>query len=204
LEVKGERPWSAWPDEHLVAQYARKGTREAFEELVHRYERPLYSYLRRYLDDAGLAEDVFQATFFAVHLHCREFDPLRPFRPWVYRIATTQALDLLRRNRRHKLISLDAKGHSRAHTSGERQADDLPDAQAPSPLEQLETRESRQQLRLLVNSLPPRLKGVLVLVMLRGLAYQEAAEALGIPLNTVKSRLRNAILHLRKTLAAAA
>jgi RNA polymerase sigma-70 factor (ECF subfamily) len=204
LGAKTEHPCLTRPDEDLLTEYVRSGTREAFEELVHRYERPLYHYLRRYLGDAGLAEDAFQVTFFEVHLRCREFDPSRRFAPWVYRIATTRAIDLLRRNRRHKLISLGARAQNLAPGGDDRPPDDFPDPQARPPLEQLAMNESGQRLRLLVDSLPSRLRNVLVLVMFRGLEYQEAAEALGIPIGTVKSRLHNAILHLRKTAVVAA
>ncbi len=203
-DAKAERPWLASRDEDLLVEYAQNGTCEAFEELVHRYERQLHAYLRRYLGDAGLAEDTFQATFLTVHLHCREFDPRRRFRPWVYRIATTRAIDLLRRNRRHNLVGHGAGRRRRAHTGSDRQPDEMPDSQARPPLEQLETSEIRHRLRISVDSLPARLRNVLVLVMFRGLAYREAAEALGIPPGTVKSRLHTAILHLRKTVVAAA
>ena len=63
----------------------------------------------------------------------------------------------------------------------------------------METTEDRERLRRLVDSLPARLRDVLVLIMLRGCAYQEAADTLGIPLGTVKSRLHEALLRLRKT-----
>ena len=61
------------PDEELLATYAETGNRNAFEELVHRYERELYSYLRQCLGDAQWAEDAFQTTFLQVHLKCRQF-----------------------------------------------------------------------------------------------------------------------------------
>ena len=128
--AKKESPWSTWPDEDLLLEYTRKGTREAFEELVYRYELPLYRYLYGYLGDAGVAEDAFQATFLEVYLHCREFDPKRRFKPWVYRIANTRAIDLLRRNRRHKLVSLDAGGQNWADNQS---PDDFPDCAGPNP-----------------------------------------------------------------------
>jgi RNA polymerase sigma-70 factor, ECF subfamily len=199
LGARRESPWSTWPDEELLVEYARKETREAFEELVHRYERPLYGHLRRYLGDSGLAEDAFQATFLAVHLRRHEFDPRRQFRPWVYRIATTRAIDLYRHNRRGSRLILDARRRGDDPGAQGRPLEDLPDARAPSPSDRLETREDRERLKRLVDSLPARLRGVLVLIALRGLAYQQAADALGIPMGTVKSRLHEALLRLRKT-----
>ena len=80
----------------------------------------------------------------------------------------------------------------------------MPDAQARNPLEDLEASETGQRLRLLVDSLPTRLRNILDLVIFRGLAYHEAAEVLGIPIGTVKSRIHNAILHLRRVLVAPA
>src|ERR1700722_13999698 len=94
-------------DEQLLADYRQQGDRQAFAAIVHRYERELFSYLRRYLGDATMAEDAFQATFLQVHLKCDQFEEGRKFRPWVYTIATNQAIDAQRRNKRHRNVSLD-------------------------------------------------------------------------------------------------
>ena len=61
----------------------------------------------RFLGDAALAEDAFQNTFLQVHSKSHLFDGKRKFRPWLYTIATNQAIDLQRRNKRHQLASLD-------------------------------------------------------------------------------------------------
>src|SRR3989304_2158430 len=99
--VTAESPGEAvTPDEVLLLAYRDHADRTAFSELVRRYERELYSYLRRYLGDAGMAEDAFQATFLQVHLKCDQFAEGRRFRPWLYTIATNQAIDAQRRNRR--------------------------------------------------------------------------------------------------------
>src|SRR4249920_1711866 len=95
------------PDEVLLDRYRNQADREAFAELVHRYERELFSYLRRYLGDASMAEDAFQATFLQVHLKCEQFEEGRKVRPWLYTVATNQAIDLQRRNKRHRNVSLD-------------------------------------------------------------------------------------------------
>ena len=59
------------------------------------------------LGDAEMAEDAFQAAFLQVHLKCHQYEPGRAFRPWLYTIATNQAIDAQRRSRRHRMVSLD-------------------------------------------------------------------------------------------------
>jgi RNA polymerase sigma-70 factor, ECF subfamily len=194
-------PWSGRRDEDLLVEYAEQKTREAFEELVHRYEREMYCYLRKYLRCAELAEDAFQATFLQVHLKCRQFDPCRKFRPWLYRLATNLAIDLLRQNRRHNAVSLNA-GTSDQYSNAGLTDRDLLSFYDAGPGEQLEAAEDRQRIRSAVDKCPTRLKGVLELVMFQGLKYQEAADMLGIPLGSVKSRMHEAVVQLRNTFLA--
>ena len=94
-------------DEQLLLGYRDRGDREMFAQLVQRYERELYNYLYRYMGSAEMAEDAFQATFLQVHLKCDQFEEGRKVRPWLYAIATNKAIDAQRRNRRHRLTSLD-------------------------------------------------------------------------------------------------
>src|ERR1051326_6570522 len=84
LSQKTAVDWSQKTDEELLLAHRLHGRREAFEMLVHRYEREIYSYLRRYLSDATLAEDVFQATFLQLHLKADQFEEGRKVRPWLY------------------------------------------------------------------------------------------------------------------------
>src|SRR5687767_10588782 len=89
-------PLTACSDEDLLGR-ARHGDSQAFAALVKRYERELYGYLRRYVGDATLADDVFQNTFLQVYLKREQYEAGRPVRPWLYTIATHQAIDALRR-----------------------------------------------------------------------------------------------------------
>ena len=93
-------------DEDLLARF-RRGQREVFGTLVRRYQRELYGYLRRYLGDPHLADDVFQTTFVQVFAKAGQYEPGRPVRPWLYAIATNQAIDALRRAGRHPAVSLE-------------------------------------------------------------------------------------------------
>lgn len=190
-------PRSERSDERLLLDYRAKGDTAAFEELVHRYERELYSYLRRYLVDAAMAEDAFQATFLQVHLKCGQFEEGRKFRPWLYTVATNQAIDAQRRNRRHRLPSLDR----RANLADGGETGALADAlvsREPEADANLLHQEQRQWARGAVRRLPEALRKVVLLVCYQGLKYREAAETLGIPVGTVKSRLHAAVEKLNE------
>lgn len=192
----GGGPGAAVSDEDLLRQCRAGGDPAAFESLVHRYERELYSYLRRYLGSAEMAEDVFQATFLQVHLKKEQFEDGRRFRPWLYAIATNQAIDAQRRNRRHRMVSLDNR------TGGEDDVGSLVEMLSGAEQtadEQMEGAEAREWVRSAVDELPDGLKQALLLVYHKGMKYREAADVLGIPVGTVKSRLHAAVLKLNES-----
>jgi RNA polymerase sigma-70 factor (ECF subfamily) len=184
-------------DEQLLLDYRSQADAAAFEELVHRYERELYSYLRRYLVDAAMAEDAFQATFLQVHLKCGQFEEGRKFRPWLYTVATNQAIDAQRRNRRHRLPSLDRRGNLADGGESGTLADALV-SREPEADANLLSQEQRQWARGAVRRLPETLRKVVLLVSYQGLKYREAAEVLGIPVGTVKSRIHAAVEKLNE------
>jgi RNA polymerase sigma-70 factor (ECF subfamily) len=189
-----------WSDEELLVTYCQADDRRAFEELVHRYERELFGYLRHFLGDAEMAEDAFQATFLQVHLKCEQFEPGRKVRPWLYTVATNQAIDAQRRNRRHRMVSLSrrAQGNGQDEESGS--LEDVLGSQEPDPLAQVAASELQGQVRRSVDQLPEPLKKVLLLVYYQGLKYREAAQVLEIPVGTVKSRLHAAIGKLNQAI----
>src|SRR5262245_59864058 len=131
--VSSRTDFAACSDEELLDHF-RRGRSEAFGQLVRRYERELYGYLRRYLGDACLAEDVFQNTFLQVYVKSGQYEPGRPVRPWLYTIATHQAIDALRRHGRHQALSLD---EGRAEGGEDELANlmDLLESRGPSPVE---------------------------------------------------------------------
>ena len=100
-------------DEDLMSRYRDSADPDDFNELVRRYERELYRYLARYLGNPALAEDVFQNTFLQVHLKRALYEDGRPVRPWLYSIATHQAVDALRKAGRHPTVSLDLRNNAR-------------------------------------------------------------------------------------------
>ncbi len=187
-------------DEDLLIRY-RKGQTEAFGVLVRRYERELYGYLRRYLGDASLAEDVFQNTFLQLYTKIKQYEAGRPVRPWLYTIATHQAIDALRRNGRHQALSLDQ--HRQEAGDGELHSlMETLESSSPSPLDLAQGEERRERVRASVDRLPEFLRQVLILAYYQGLKYREIADILGIPVGTVKSRLHAALVKLQEAWSA--
>jgi RNA polymerase sigma-70 factor, ECF subfamily len=183
-------------DEELLARF-RKGRKDAFAILVRRYERELYGYLRRYVGDSALAEDVFQNTFLQLCVKIKSYQAGRPVRPWLYTIATHQAIDALRRQRRHQSVSL----HRIREDNGSAESDDLAGMLACkdiSPLDAVQEAERRLAVRAAVDGLPDFLREVVILGYYQGLKYQEIADVLQIPLGTVKSRLHTALKRLQE------
>jgi RNA polymerase sigma-70 factor (ECF subfamily) len=191
-------------DEDLLLAYRSQGDRQAFQELVQRYEAELYNYLRNYLGHAQMAEDAFQATFLQVHLKCSQFEPGRRVRPWLYTVATHQAIDAQRRNRRHRMTSLD-----RCRGQGPDDEDDggtllnLLDADEADPGQQFQAAEEGRHVRQAIQRLPEVLRRAVLLVYFQGLKYREAAQVLNVPVGTVKSRLHAAIRRLNEALTPA-
>lgn len=178
-------------DEALFRRFTRARDPVAFDALVHRYEHELYGYLCRYLHDRDLAADVFQATFLAVHRKADRFESGRPFRPWLYAVATHQAIDARRRLRRHPMASLDAPALTRDGRHAEPAA--RPEATGS---ERLAADESCARLRAAVDRLPEPQRAALSLIYFKGVKYREAALILHVPVGTVKSRLHAAVAKL--------
>lgn len=183
-------------DEELLESFQR-GQREAFGALVRRYEGELYGYLRRYLGNESLAEDVFQNTFLQLYAKIGKYERGRPVRPWLYTIATHQAIDALRRQGRHQSVSLDQEREDlRQHDTP--QLLGMLESRQPGPLEAAEGEERRLMVRASVDRLPDFLKQVVILAYYQGMKYSDIAQILGIPVGTVKSRLHSALTKLQE------
>lgn len=187
------QPSTTVTDEALLDQYHRTGQRALFELLMRRYQNEIYSYLRRYLGDVELAEDAFQSTFLQVHLKASTFDVTRRFRPWLYAIATNQAIDVQRRNKRHNIASLD---RTRSANDDDGHWSDKLVGELPDPFVEASLRENGEWVHQAVASLSDTMRQVVELVYYQGMKYREAADALGVPVGTVKSRLHAAVQRL--------
>ncbi|MCL2647484.1 MAG: sigma-70 family RNA polymerase sigma factor [Phycisphaerales bacterium] len=181
-------------DEQLLADYTH-GNQQAFATLVMRYQPELFAFLYRFVSDSAIAEDLFQETFVQVHKSAENFDPKRPFRPWLFTIAANKARDYLRSAGRHHMYSLD-----RATYGSEEETTflDLMESTYAPPQVELQTAEEIARVQQVLASLSSIYREVLVMSYFHQFSYKEIAEMLQIPLGTVKSRLHAALATFAK------
>ena len=176
-------------DESLVEAYVQ-GEREAFAQLIGRYRHELLHFLTRFLGSHAAAEDVFQETFVQIHLSADRFDTTRRFKPWLFTIAANKARDHYRKQGRQQMVSLSAPMDRQP---GGRPYVDLLEAELPSPETPILDAERSRLVKLVVDSLAPHLREILLLGYFQRMSYNQIAGTLQIPLGTVKSRLHTAV-----------
>ena len=162
------------------------GDQRACRDLVRRYERPVYSVLMRVVRRAEDAEDLVQETFVKVFRALDRYDTERPFSAWIFTIASRLAIDHLRR-RRVKTVSLEVSEPG----STEERTMDVEDT-GLKPDEVTSHAEEEKQAASLIDSLPEHYRIVVLLRHQQDLSYEEIAEALNLPLGTVKARIHRA------------
>lgn len=179
------------PDEELVRAY-RRGDRDAFAELVSRYQRELFHFLIRFLGDRAAAEDVFQETFLQVHQSAEQFDTDRRLRPWLFTIAANKARDVMRQRARRPTSPLDANVGGGSDDEGGRFID-LMQATIAMPDDAMQKQELQDRVRKIVASMPHHFREILLLSYFHQFPYKQISDMLDIPLGTVKSRLHAAV-----------
>lgn len=162
---------------------AQHGSEEAFTELVEAYQSHVYNLCYRMLGEAEAAEDAAQETFLRAFQHLHRYDQRRPFATWLLSIAAHYCIDRLRR-RKFSFTSLDQEE--------DRDAQELPDADAVKPEDEIVRREQRQQMQGAISRLDTVDRAAIVLRYWHDCSEAEIAETLNLTVSAVKSRLHRA------------
>lgn len=173
-------------DDDLIRR-GKRGERDAFARLVHRYQDRAFTLARRLTGDAAAAEDLAQEAFLQVYRNLARFEEGRPFLPWF-----TTILRNLARNRARKRVPTPVEVGVDAH--------DPVDSQAADPPARAEAAERRRQVEVEVAALPERYRDVVALRYLEDRSVKEVADLVGIPEGTVKTYLFRARDILRQRL----
>jgi RNA polymerase sigma-70 factor, ECF subfamily len=174
----------------------RRGDLNALSELIARYQYRLYRYVLRIVDQPVEAEDLFQQTWLKVVEKIRSFDASRNFDAWLFTLARNLAIDHLRRIRPR---SLDEPPADSGY--GETMADRIP-SRDRAPFDHALAAERRTQIGEAMAALPMIYREVLTLRFEDEMKIEEIAQVTGVPVSTVKSRLRRSLEQLRCALEA--
>ncbi len=178
LELESDDLASAVNESRLVEE-ARRGNRQAFGELVMRYERRLIRVIQQFVKSPELAEDLAQETFMKVYERLDQFDPSRRFGPWLFRIGVNQTLDYMRRRKRRGWWLLFT----------DRSAEKSPDPEIVDPRQAMDL---QQEVEAVLEQIPGNYRIVLMLRDLQNFSTSEIATMLDRKEATIRWRLAEA------------
>jgi len=182
-------------DDTVLIERCQKGDRTAFDELIRRHSERAYKYAFRLTGNAEEASDVVGDAFVRVFNAMKNFKGQSAFTTWLYRIITNCFLDLRKKDRSKQTTSLDAM----LQTPDGEMARQIEDPNR-NPYQEAERSSREDRVMHAVDQLAEYQKAMIMMFHVEMLSYEEIAEALDLPIGTVKSRLNRARLSLREIL----
>ena len=180
-------------DEALMIHY-QKGDVRAFEILLERHRKPIYNFIFRFVGSRDVAEDLLQETFLRVIKGAANYQRKAKFTTWLYTIARNLCVDQSRRKKHRKAASLD-QPMTKSEDSGTLM-DVIPGKEMPSDRKAV-SRQLHQTIHRALAALPGEQREVFLMREFLNMPFKQIAEIVGIPENTVKSRMRYALEKLR-------
>jgi len=187
-------------DADLLAGYAA-GDESAFQEIVNRYKDSLYTFLKRFLNQRDMIDDVFQEAFLQLFNSRDSFDRSMPLRPWLFTIAANKAKDALRKRRRTATVPIAAIAESQEMTF-EDVLSGLSSEDAVAH-DDMEANETALLVRQIITDMPDTMREILIFAYFNKFSYKQMSQMLSIPIGTVKSRLHTAVGRFAKDWKAA-
>lgn len=185
-------------DEKLAAQF-KKGNEQAFSILMARFQRPIYNYLYKFLRHNEMVEESFQEVFLRVVRSIKDYKPSSKFSTWVYTIARNYAIDVLRKQKFRRHLSLDQSIKNGGEDSDTNFYNFNPSDDHTSEQIVL-THEVQDQLQTILEQINPEQREVFLLRETQDLSFEQISEITGVSVNTVKSRMRYALKAIQNEL----
>lgn len=181
-------------DQELVRLYRKNGDEQAFRELMNRHQSKIYSYIYSMVNNAEVANDIFQETFTKVITKMDDtYNEQGKWIAWVMRIAHNATIDHIRKQKRFVDVSNQYDDESRTDFY-----DRLTDESALDQEEELAFKESRNSLLKHIQELPEEQRTVVMLRHYYEMPFKEIAELTNVSINTALGRMRYALINLRK------
>ena len=190
-----KHPFEKLTDAGLLQRYM-EGDEAAFREIVRRYKNGLYAFLKQFLNQPDLVDDVFQETFLQLFASRKSFDTTRPLRPWLFTIAANKAKDALRKGQRTAAVPIGTISESE-DMSFDEMLNSL-GSDTTVPYDEVERTETAERVGEVIANMPESLREILILAYFNRFSYKQMADTLSIPIGTVKSRLHTAVARFAK------
>jgi len=188
------------PDEALMLRY-QGGDRGAFASLVKRHKTPVYNFILRQIRSTSLAEDLTQDVFVRVVQSAADFRHSARFSTWVYTIARNLCIDQLRKAQLRRHPSLDQPAGTSPEDDGPTLGERMADAHPSKTVDRAAIgRELGDHIKSAVEALPEDQREVFLLREIGNIPFKDIAGMIGVPENTVKSRMRYALERLQRAL----
>ena len=181
------------PDEDLMVSY-QQGEARAFEILLGRHRKPVFNYILRFIGERETAEDLLQETFMRVIKGAEAYKRQAKFTTWLYTIARNLCVDQTRRRKHRKHASLDAP--MAASDDSGTLMDVIPGNEMASDRKSV-NKELHETMQRAIGALSEEQREVFLMREFLDMPFKQIAEVVGVPENTVKSRMRYALEKLR-------
>lgn len=194
--VKNDKNLEEMTDEQIVLE-TREKNKEAYVQIVKRYEKKLLRYAFNIVGDNSLAADVVQDAFIKAYENLQGFDVSKKFSSWIYRIVHNEAINLLKKQKRF-VFNFDFSFFDR---SGGNNGRDSSGGSAETPEQEYDRQEIVDKVQASLSELPLKYKEALTLYYLEEKSYDEISDILRIPIGTVGTRINRGKKLLRKIVA---
>jgi RNA polymerase sigma-70 factor (ECF subfamily) len=183
------------PEDSAIIARFQNGDKEAFDELVYKHRRRIYHYAVQLTKNAEEANDIVDDALIRVFKSLMDFRGDSAFTTWLYRIVTNCFLDMRKKRRNHREVSLEDLNYPGS--------DDMRPMifnEKFNPHDQVEVRERISLIDAGLKQLPQGARKILMMYHADSMSYDDIAESLRLPIGTVKSRINRARLRLRQVL----
>jgi len=167
----------AFDDDSRLARKAQRGDRQAFEAILSRYQRPIFSYVHHFFRDPALCEDLTQETFLRAYRFIRSFRTREKLSTWLFSIARNLCIDELRRMQKGATVPIDAVDPELLVSEG---------MSGGNPMAESIQLQEGELLRRAIARLPEKYRSCLILFYFNELSYEEISEVLKISLSNTK------------------
>ncbi|NIS77808.1 MAG: sigma-70 family RNA polymerase sigma factor [Deltaproteobacteria bacterium] len=167
----------AFDEDARLAKEVKKGSKDAFAELVEKYQRPIFSFIYNFFREYSICEDITQETFLRAYRFIKTYDAKQKFSTWLFAIAKNLCIDEKRKRDKAPTVPVDSISELKV---------DYPDRGRANPEEVVMKLDTAETVKSLVSGLPEKYRTAIILFYFNELSYEEISEIMGLTMANTK------------------